>query len=256
MAEWSKAAGCKPVSNTHVGSNPTLLKMIIKSQLLNNKSINKTIIVRSWKAYNFNKKLLNPLPFTSHEINTLVKTVNFIENNSIYLTSKQYYTFFNNNSKKPISYLISLNFKRLRFFPGFKTTSGTNFAHLSLGLLSSFFRKGKFFIKSKISYLSLASFFRKLLIFSGIKTFFLQINRNPKYFLEILNTLLEPVISSYKNPFNINATINEQTWNPSFVFHSVIFTNSKPYGKVKVKQKGRLKRKISSRIIKLNRVLD
>ena len=25
MAEWSKAAGCKPVSNTHVGSNPTLL---------------------------------------------------------------------------------------------------------------------------------------------------------------------------------------------------------------------------------------
>lgn len=27
MAEWSKAAGCKPVSNTHVGSNPTLLSI-------------------------------------------------------------------------------------------------------------------------------------------------------------------------------------------------------------------------------------
>jgi hypothetical protein len=104
-----------------------------------------------------------------------------------------------------------LNFKRLRFFPGFKTTSGIDFVHLSLGLLSSFFRKGKFFIKSKISYLALASFFRKLLIFSNIKNFFLQINRTPKYFMEILNTLLEPVISSYKNPFNLSTIVNEQS---------------------------------------------
>jgi len=105
-------------------------------------------------------------------------------------------------------------------------------------------------------YLALASFFRKLLIFSGIKRFFLQINRTPKYFLEILNTILEPVINFYRNPFNSNKFINEQQWSPSFFFHSVIFTNPKPYGKVKVKQKGRLKRKINSRIITINRVLD
>ena len=107
--------------------------------------------------------------------------------------------------------------------------------------------KGKFFLKSKIVYLALASFFRKILIFSGIKTFFLHINRNPKYFLEILNTLLEPVINTYQNPFNVTKSVNEQTWNPSFLFHSVIFTNPKPYGKVKVKQKGRLKRNLSKK---------
>ena len=186
-------------------------EMVIKPQLLNDKLTTKTIIMRSWKSYNLNKKLLQPSPLISQEINTLINSVNFIETiNNSYLISQQYYSFLNNNSRRPVSYLLSLNFKRLRFFPGLKTTNSIDFAHLSLGLLSSFFRKGKFFIKSKISYLSLASFFRKLLIFSGIKTFFLQINRNPKYFLEILNTILEPVISPYKNPFNINAIINEQ----------------------------------------------
>ena len=173
-----------------------------------------------------------------------------------YQTSQIYYKFFTVPNLTPVIYLLSLNFKRLRFFPGFKTTKGTDFTHLSLGLLNSYFRKGKFFLKSKIVYLALASFFRKILIFSGIKTFFLHINRNPKYFLEILNTLLEPVINTYQNPFNLTKSVNEQDWNPSFLFHSVIFTNPKPYGKVKVKQKGRLKRKINSRIISINRVLD
>ena len=173
-----------------------------------------------------------------------------------YQTSQVFYRFFIVPNLNPVIYLLSLNFKRLRFFPGFKTTKGTDFTHLSLGLLNSYFRKGKFFLKSKIVYLALASFFRKILIFSGIKTFFLHINRNPKYFLEILNTLLEPVINIYSNPFNTAKIINEQQWNPSFLFHSVIFTNPKPYGKVKVKQRGRLKRKINSRIITINRVLD
>lgn len=171
----------------------------------------------------------------------------------------RYYTFLQKTQQKylnPLNYLITLNFKRLRFFPNFKNTKGVNFSSLSLGLLSKFFRKGKFFLKSKIVYLSLTNFFRKLLLFSGVKFFFLQINRNPQYFLEIISTLLEPVINIYTNPFNSQYSINESTLNQPFIFQSILFTNSKPYGKVKVKQKGRLKRKIQNRIIKLNKILD
>ena len=240
---------------------------IMVTNLLNNKTtfstqskLNVKIVQNSWKSYVLNQRLLvkTRTSSTTHNCKKSMITLNqFLSfSNYSYLQTKQYYAFFNSPGRLPVSYLLSLNFKRLRFFPGLKTTSGVDFAHLSLGLLNSFFRKGKFFLKSKISYLSLTSFFRKLLIFSGLKTFFLQINRTPKYFIEILNNLLEPVISLYKNPFNLNTLTNEQQWNPSFFFHSVIFTNPKPYGKVKVKQRGRLKRKISSRIIKLNRVLD
>lgn len=127
------------------------------------------------------------------------------------LAVNPYYPFYFESTQQPIKYLLSLNFKRLRFFPGFKTTSGQDFTHLSLGLLNAQFKKGKFFIKSKIVYLALASFFRKILLFAGIKNFFLHIHRSPKYFLEILNTLLEPVIGSYNNPFKTNSTINEQS---------------------------------------------
>jgi len=135
----------------------------------------------------------------------------FFQLQSLYfLGNRPYYKFHISCKINPITYLLSLNFKRLRFFPGFKTTNGIDFAHLSLGLLNSYFRKGKFFLKSKIVYLALANFFRKLLIFSGIKSFFLHVNRTPKYFLEILNTVLEPVVSVYQNPFNVDSLINEQ----------------------------------------------
>ena len=176
------------------------------------------------------------------------------------LTNYIYIFFFLQRTQffyvNPLNYLITLNFKRLRFFPSFKNTQDINFTSLSLGLLAKFFRKGKFFLKSKVVYLALTNFFRKLLLFSGIKLFFLQINRNPRYFLEIMSTLLDPVINIYNNPFNLQYKINESNLNHSFIFHSILFTSSKPYGKVKTKQRGRLKRKIQSRVIKLNKVLD
>jgi hypothetical protein len=208
-----------------------------------------------WSSYSVNCSLLKIKYTLKYPILKILYKFLLLKIN-YYQTSQVFYKFFIVPNLNPVIYLLSLNFKRLRFFPGFKTTKGVDFSHLSLGLLNSYFSKGKFFLKSKIVYLALASFFRKILIFSGIKSFFLHINRNPKYFLEILNTLLEPVINMYSNPFNTGKIINEQQWNPSFLFHSVIFTNPKPYGKVKVKQKGRLKRKINSRIITINRVLD
>ena len=191
------------------------------------------------------------------KISILRRLVSWLHVVSIFtLKVNSYYKFFVFLKHKPSKYLLSLNFKRLRFFPNFKTTKGVTFSFLSLGLINTFFQKGKFFLKSKLVYLVVTNFLRKLLLFSGIKLFFLHINRTPKYFLEILSTLLEPVVSLYQNPFNSSKIINEQLWDPQFQFHSVIFTTTKAYGKIKVKQRGRLKRKIASRILSVNRVLD
>ena len=41
VAEWSKAADCKSVSNTHVGSNPTLLILQKKLKVLPKKTAHK-----------------------------------------------------------------------------------------------------------------------------------------------------------------------------------------------------------------------
>ncbi len=234
---------------------PTQLSLYSRSvtKLSYKRNIHNLKLLRLFTGHQFQLSI-NPSPLeTKHN-----HSVSYFQNLVIYTLplSSTYYPFYSTPSRYPVKYLLSLNFKRLRFFPGFKTTQGQDFTHLSLGLLNARFRKGKFFLKSKIVYLALASFFRKILLFAGIKNFFLHIHRSPKYFLEILNTLLEPVIGNYSNPFKINLSINEQSWNPSFLFHSIIFTHPKPYGKVKVKQRGRLKRKIQSRVIKLNRTLD
>ena len=250
VAEWSKAAGCKPVSNTRVGSNPIfLIYMLISFKRLQSPK-------PYWLKYTNNFSLI--LKSTKvKKIKTLTSLLYFFNLVNVYtLKINSFFRFFVLLKYKPNQYLLSLNFKRLRFFPNLRTVKGQIFGSLSLGLLNKFFQKGKFFLKSKLVYLAVANFFRKLLIFSGLSAFFLHINRTPKYFLEILNTILEPVVSFYNNPFNTTKIINEQAWNPKFQFHSVIFTNTKAYGKVKVKQRGRLKRKIASRIFAVNKVLD
>ncbi len=147
------------------------------------------------------------------------------------------------------------NYKRRRFFPSIRTLRNIIFTSLSMGLFASFFKKGKFFLKSKVVYLTTALFLRKVLLFSDFKNMYLQVNRIPKYFTEILNAVNEPVVNLYKDPFS-DAVVNEQSLKSTFRFPYILFTNNKPYGLVKCKQRGRLKRKINKKIILMNRVLD
>jgi len=157
--------------------------------------------------------------------------------------------------KKVKSYVLVLNFKRLRFFPILRTLQNELFSSLSLGLLAKFFQKGKFFLKSKIVYLAVASLLRKILLFANFSEFVLIINRKPKYFNEILNSITEPSVTTYKDPFQ-DRFVNEFEKRQNFVFPYILFTNNKPYGLVKTKQKGRLKRKITKKIIQINKILD
>jgi hypothetical protein len=71
-----------------------------------------------------------------------------------------------------------------------------------------------------------------------------------------MSTINNSVINHYKNPFNEENFINEKNTINPFKFSFFMFINNKPYGKVKVKKKGRLKRKITKRLTQMNRVLD
>ena len=151
--------------------------------------------------------------------------------------------------------ILILNFRKSRFFPSLTNLKGRLFATMSLGMFSKFFNKGKSFIKNKSVFLLIAGFLRKLILFSEIKGAMLQVKRVPLYFKEILSALHDPVVSFYKNPFT-GQIINESEERNTFKFTSFMFINNKPYGKVKNKQKGRLKRKITKRLISINRMVD
>lgn len=164
--------------------------------------------------------------------------------------------FFLANSKKFLfPKVLLLNFKRNRFFPSIKVLQGETYVTVSLGLFASFFKKGKFFIKNKSVYLVLASFLRKILMYTQMNELMLFVKRTPVYLQELLATIHNPVINFYKNPFG-DDTINESILDIKFYFYYFMFITTKPYGFVKTRKKGRVKRKILKRVISINRLTD
>jgi len=165
--------------------------------------------------------------------------------------------FFINNDRfnYKLSKVFTLNFKRKRFFPLIRDLSGTTFFNTSLGILAKYLQKGKFFTKKKVVFLLVASLIRKMLLYSSLKDLILMIKRTPMYLQEILSLINNPVSSLYNNPFT-RKEVNEFDIRNNFTFTNVIFTTTKPYGPLKIKNKGRLKRKISKKLVLIGRVTD
>jgi hypothetical protein len=251
VAEWSKAADCKSVRKLS----------LVRTQFF-------SIMIPTLRYKTFFKDLYfdtkNHSDDYKSELNTLPKFTNLLPKPltpSFYAYSLTKYVFkdrgYNTHRRKfhnPTK-TLALNFTRNRFFPTLRTVLGETYFSLSLGLLAKFLLKGKSFTKSKTVFILLASFLRKVLLFSSFKNLYLFVNKTPLYFKEIMSTINDSVINIYKNPFSNNLITEKELPNP-FVFPVIVFTNNKPYGFMKTKQKGRLKRKISRRLTMINRVLD
>lgn len=165
--------------------------------------------------------------------------------------------FFRNNDKfkYKLSKVLVLNFKRKRFFPLIRDITGNTFFNTSLGILAKYLQKGKFFTKKKSVFLLVASLIRKMLLYSSLKDLILMVKRTPMYLQEILSLINNPVSSLYNDPFT-KKEVNEFRLTNNFNFNNIVFTTTKPYGPIKTKNKGRLKRKISKKLVLIGRVSD
>lgn len=185
----------------------------------------------------------------------------FIKNYSLFLLKliQHVFKFTNFLINTSVMYesndLLTLNYKRRNFFPSVSSRNGKVLVTSSLGLFSKMLNKGKSFIRNKSIYLMSAMFLRKLLIYSSIKQLTIFIKRQPLYFNEILSTLFKPVINVYKHPFN-NRLVDEKFLDTNFTFRNIIFLQNKNYTNYKTRKRGRLKRRIMKRLIKVNNVLD
>jgi len=151
---------------------------------------------------------------------------------------------------------LDLNYAKKRFFPQLKNTfSQQTLFNNSLGITSKRFSKSKKFLKSKTSYMFSASYIRRLLTYLNIKDMYLVIRKIPTFLKDIIRVILSPTNVLYKNPY-LNEVVNEKQLNIQFSFSYVFFFNNKPYGVVKKKKRGRLKRKIMKRVILLNNIID
>jgi hypothetical protein len=154
------------------------------------------------------------------------------------------------------TYALYLSFKRNRFFPYFDMTSSRQtIFNNSLGILSKRFSSKKSFLRGKSSYIMSASFIRRLLIFIRVVRLNLFFLKRPKYLKDILATINTSVNVFYQHPYR-SETVNEKELSLPIYFEYINFINNKAYGPVKRKKQGRLKRKISKRVILYNNVAD
>ncbi len=169
------------------------------------------------------------------------------------------YNIYNNNNYlyylKNI-YFLDLNFKKLKFFPQVKEVNEKKtILNNSLGIISKYFSNKKNYLRSKSSFILSASYIRKMLIYTNIFSLRLNISRIPIYIKDILRIIMSKSNTLYKHPFN-KTLVNEKILKSEIQFWYISFINNKSHTKKKLRKKGRLKRKISKKILLLNNILD
>lgn len=140
VAEWSKAADCKSVSNTHVGSNPTFLIYLVLTLKLNpHKRLNRSnfsLIYRLLKSYKSLKYINSVTSKTTplvrlHKINNLKpRTLNAYES---------YFTLYN-------SFCTPSSLQRSKHLKSFTVNNFSTLNYSNLMSLPKLLKSHKFLI--------------------------------------------------------------------------------------------------------------
>jgi hypothetical protein len=251
----------------------TKIKTVIKKKFIFYKTFSTSNIL--FKSSYIKLNLINNFLYTITSVNNNNTIIRYIQLKLYYSFLTKYsnlYTllfvqnlynpFFNNSvfSKLPLldSKTLLLSFKKGRFFPTLLSLHGRHtYITSSLGIFLPFFLKPKSFKKSKQLYTLLAHFFRKIILYTSIKSLNIHVNHVPKYFSEILNIILLKNLNLYKHPFTENS-INEKdmTSDNTFKISNLVFFKTKLYGSIKLRKRGVLKRKVTRKVIKNNYIID
>jgi hypothetical protein len=205
------------------------------------------------------KTLHNFLQYSGWGNGYIFSSVNKLISAMKYLKPFGTYTFnhfyVSNQLFNQIPNILMMSFRRKRLFSSIQSLTSVTYSNSSLGMFSVYLNKGKAFTKNKSNYILMASFIRKLIVYSSIKDIYLIVKHIPIYLNELIGTINKQSINFYKDPFS-GKLINESGTKNEFYFNIFFFFNNKPYGFVKTRKKGRIKRKITKRLVKLNRIVD
>jgi hypothetical protein len=123
--------------------------------------------------------------------------------------------------------------------------------------LIKFFEKKKSLKKNKSFKILAARYLRKLYLFIKIKYSIFHIKKTPAMLVEFLSSLNSPIIHKFSDPFT-NKIIEEKPLFSKPLINVVYFIFSKniDFSSNKVRKKGRLKRKITRKLILENSISD
>ena len=189
----------------------------------------------------------------------IFKWVLFLRAYSVFTWTPFYemYAHYKSGVVDPVTHNLYLTFNKHRFVITL-TNSRERTTHLFItaGILLKYFQNRKSLKKNKAMRLLMARFLRKVLIILKLKRVVVYIRGIPLFFELFLNMLYKPLSHVFVNPLTgveVDETLkNHLTLN----IYKVFFNKVKPFGYQKTRKKGRVKRKIRRKLVKLNKVID
>ena len=217
---------------------------------------NLNLIFDKYKNFLFDKiykhKTYKSLLYT-HLFNYLFVYNNFYLYNFINL-------FFKTSSKNLKNFFffnLIWSFKKKNLFVTLANSFKRSVLSISTGLFIKFYEKKKSLKKTKAIKFLAIKFLRKILLILKINNLIFKILKKPIFFLELLTVLNQPISHKFNNPCE-NKFVDETTslrpnaWR--FIFF--IFSKNTSFSKLKLKKRGRIKRKILRKIILTNKLID
>jgi hypothetical protein len=110
--------------------------------------------------------------------------------------------------------------------------------------------------KALTTKLLLVRFLRKILLISRIRRLHMVIKSLPLHLPQLFNFLNKPLPHVIKDPFTRKPIDETGEIHTIFEYYALTFLYPKSYGYQKTRKKGRIKRKIRRKIVRLARVID
>lgn len=161
------------------------------------------------------------------------------------------------NLPKTFKHLVNFRFKgaKLSLTLVDEKARSTHF-FLAPGLLLKYFGRRKSLKKTKTMKFLLMRFLRKVLILLKLRNIVLHFKGVPVLLESLLQMLYQPIAHPLKDPFRELEVIESVKQRYVLKISELIFTSPKPFGYLKPRKKGRIKRKIRRRIMRSTFVVD
>jgi len=164
------------------------------------------------------------------------------------------------NPHKPLFNLYWTFSSKQKFFINLRSnlSRGYNYISIYSGLFLRFFNNKKPLRSSKLFKALMVKLLRKILLASSVRLVNLIINRSAPIFSELYKLLLTPSIIPYTSPTS-KGTYNDFILNKNgtlLFVKKIIFRRTHSFTTLKTPRRGRVKRKITRRLVRKNQVTD
>jgi hypothetical protein len=97
-------------------------------------------------------------------------------------------------------------------------------------------------------------YLRKIFLLTSLPRLFLILKKNPVFLIEFLNLFNQPILHKFNEPLTKKEIFDTNDALTKFIYF--VFFKNTSYSKFKQKKKGRVKRKISRKLVLKNALID